>query len=147
MSKVVVFDHPLIQHKLSIMRDKNTGTKEFRELLSEIAMLMVFEVTRDLETKEVEVETPITTCKTRVLSDIKQEGNGVYTFTIKGLKSYDLDKFYTITLSKGAETIEINYSPYTYARSQWNSSDETLQNLVKAFVAYGNAARVLWPND
>ena len=56
MSKVVVFDHPLIQHKLSIMRDKNTGTKEFRELLSEIAMLMVFEVTRDLETKEVEVE-------------------------------------------------------------------------------------------
>ena len=47
MSKVVVFDHPLIQHKLSIMRDKNTGTKEFRELLSEIAMLMVFEVTRD----------------------------------------------------------------------------------------------------
>ena len=58
MSKVVVFDHPLIQHKLSIMRDKNTGTKEFRELLSEIAMLMVFEVTRDLETKEVDVETP-----------------------------------------------------------------------------------------
>ena len=68
MSKVVVFDHPLIQHKLSIMRDKNTGTKEFRELLSEIAMLMVFEVTRDLETKEVEVETPITTCKCRVQS-------------------------------------------------------------------------------
>ena len=71
MSKVVVFDHPLIQHKLSIMRDKNTGTKEFRELLSEIAMLMVFEVTRDLETKEVEVETPITTCKCRVLSGKK----------------------------------------------------------------------------
>ena len=60
MSKVVVFDHPLIQHKLSYMRDKNTGTKEFRELLSEIAMLMVFEVTRDLETEEVEVETPQT---------------------------------------------------------------------------------------
>ena len=71
----------------------------------------------------------------------------MYSFTIKGLKSYDLDKFYTITLSKGAETIEINYSPYTYARSQWNSSDETLQNLVKAFVAYGNAAMFLWPND
>ena len=57
MSKVVVFDHPLIQHKLSIMRDKNTGTKAFRELLSEIAMLMVYEVTRDLETEEIEVET------------------------------------------------------------------------------------------
>ena len=71
MSKVVVFDHPLIQHKLSIMRDKNTGTKEFRELLSEIAMLMVFEVTRDLETEEVEVETPITKCKCHVLSGKK----------------------------------------------------------------------------
>ena len=61
MSKVVVFDHPLIQHKLSIMCDKRTGVKEFRELLEEIAMLMVYEVTRDLETCEVEVETPI--CK------------------------------------------------------------------------------------
>ena len=71
MSKVVVFDHPLIQHKLSIMRDKNTGTKEFRELLSEIAMLMVYEVTRDLETEEVEVETPICKCKSRVLSGKK----------------------------------------------------------------------------
>ena len=68
MSKVVVFDHPLIQHKLSIMRDKNTGCKEFRELLDEIAMLMVYEVTRDLPTEEVEVETPICTAKTRMLA-------------------------------------------------------------------------------
>ena len=64
MSKVVVFDHPLIQHKLSIMRDKNTGNKHFRELLDEIAMLMVYEVARDLPTEEVEIETPI--CKTTV---------------------------------------------------------------------------------
>ena len=71
MSKVVVFDHPLIQHKLSIMRDKNTGAKQFSELLSEIAMLMVYEVTRDLETDEIEVETPITTCKARALSGKK----------------------------------------------------------------------------
>ena len=71
MSKVVVFDHPLIQHKLSIMRDKHTGTKEFRELLSEIAMLMVFEVTRDLETEEVDVETPICIAKCRRLSGKK----------------------------------------------------------------------------
>ena len=68
MSKVVIFDHPLIQHKLSIMRDKNTGCKEFRELLDEIAMLMVYEVTRDLPTEEVEVETPICTAKTRMLA-------------------------------------------------------------------------------
>ena len=62
MSTVHVFDHPLIQHKLSIMRDKETGPKEFRELLTEISMLMGFEVTRDLPLKKVEVETPI--CRT-----------------------------------------------------------------------------------
>ena len=66
--KVHILNHPLIQHKLSIMRDKNTGTKEFRELLDEISMLMVYEVTRDLPTEEVEVETPITKMHTRMLS-------------------------------------------------------------------------------
>ena len=71
MSKVVVFDHPLIQHKLTIMRKKETGTKEFRELLNEIAMLMIYEVTRDLPTKEVEIETPICKCKTRMLAGKK----------------------------------------------------------------------------
>ena len=64
MSKVHVFNHPLIQHKLSIMRNKETGTKAFRELLDEIAMLMVYEVSRDLPTQPVEIETPI--CKTTV---------------------------------------------------------------------------------
>ena len=64
MGKVYIFDHPLIQHKLSIMRNKETNTKEFRELLSEIAMLMTYEITRDMETELVEVETPI--CKTSV---------------------------------------------------------------------------------
>jgi len=59
MSKVVVFDHPLIQHKLSILRDKETSVKEFRELVSEIAMLMCYEATRDLPLEEVDVETPI----------------------------------------------------------------------------------------
>ena len=71
MSKVHVFDHPLILHKLSLMRDKNTGAKEFRELLEEISMLMVYEVTRDLPTEEVEVETPICKCKTRMLAGKK----------------------------------------------------------------------------
>ena len=71
MSKVHVFDHPLIQHKLSLMRDKKTGAKEFRELLEEISMLMVYEVTRDLSTEEAEVETPICTTKTHVLSGKK----------------------------------------------------------------------------
>ena len=66
MGKLFVMDHPLIQHKLSHMRDKNTGSKEFRELLNEISMLMAYEVTRDLPLVEVEVETPITTCKTKM---------------------------------------------------------------------------------
>ena len=68
MGKVVVFDHPLIQHKLSLMRDKNTDVKEFRALLEEISMLMVYEATRDLETEEVEIETPITKCTCRKLA-------------------------------------------------------------------------------
>ena len=71
MSSVHVFDHPLIQHKLSIMRKVETGAKEFRELLEEISMLMVYEVTRDLPTEEVEVQTPITVCKCRQLSGRK----------------------------------------------------------------------------
>ena len=64
MGKIMVFNHPLIQHKVSMMRDKNTTSKEFRDLAREVAMLMAFEVTRDLPTKEVEIETPI--CKTTV---------------------------------------------------------------------------------
>ena len=59
MSELHVFDHPLIQHKLSILRDKNTSVKEFRELVGEIAMLMCYEATRDLPLEEVEIETPV----------------------------------------------------------------------------------------
>lgn len=71
MGRVHIFDHPLIQHKLSLMRDKNTGAKEFRELLEEISMLMVYEVTRDLPTEEVDIETPLCMTKSRVLSGKK----------------------------------------------------------------------------
>ena len=60
MSKVHVFDHPLIQHKLSYIRDARTGTKEFRELVDEVGMLMAYEVTRDLELQDVEIQTPVT---------------------------------------------------------------------------------------
>ena len=66
MSKVIQISHPLILHKLSFIRDKNTGSKDFRDLVSEVAMLMAYEVTRDVQTTDVEIETPIckTTCKT-----------------------------------------------------------------------------------
>ena len=71
MEKVHVIDHPLIQHKLAIPRDKNTPVKEFRELISEIAGLMCYEATRNLPTTEVLVQTPITTAKCRMLAGKK----------------------------------------------------------------------------
>ena len=71
MSKVHVMDHPLIQHKVSLMRDKETGAKEFRELLNEISMLMAYEVTRDLPLKNVEIETPICRAQTKVIAGKK----------------------------------------------------------------------------
>ena len=71
MSKVFIMDHPLIQHKLSIIRDKSTGVKEFREVVCEIAMLIGYEATRDLPLEEIEVETPIQKTKTKVISGKK----------------------------------------------------------------------------
>lgn len=71
MENVFVFDHPLIQHKISLLRDKNTNTKEFRELVAEIAMLMGYEVTRNMPLKEVEIETPIGMAKTKIISGKK----------------------------------------------------------------------------
>ena len=71
MSIVHVMDHPLIQHKLSLMRDQETGPKEFRELLNEISMLMAYEVTRDLPLKTVEIETPICRAQTKVIAGKK----------------------------------------------------------------------------
>jgi len=71
MGNLYVFDHPLIQHKLSYIRDKNTGTKEFRELVDEVAMLMAYEITRNMPLEEIEVETPVTKCKSKVISGKK----------------------------------------------------------------------------
>ena len=71
MENVTILDHPLIQHKISILRDKNTGTNEFRALVEEIAMLMGYEALRDLPLKEVEVETPLETCMTPVIAGKK----------------------------------------------------------------------------
>lgn len=71
MENVFIFDHPLIQHKISLLRDKNTSAKEFRELVSEISMLMGYEVTRDIPLKEVEIETPVGHAKTYVISGKK----------------------------------------------------------------------------
>ena len=71
MANVHVLDHPLIQHKLAILRNKKTSVKEFRELVGEIAGLMCYEATRNLPTREVEVQTPVATAKCRMLSGKK----------------------------------------------------------------------------
>lgn len=70
-NNVLIMDHPLIQHKLTYLRNKDTGSKEFRELVSEIATLICYEATRDLPLKEVEIETPVSVAKTKVLSGRK----------------------------------------------------------------------------
>ena len=71
MEKVHILDHPLLQHKLSILRDERTGSKEFREVVSEIATLMCYEATRDLPLEEVEIKTPITTAKFKTMAGKK----------------------------------------------------------------------------
>lgn len=68
---VHVLDHPLIQHKLTIMRKESTGTNDFRRLLEEISMLMVYEITRDMPMEEIEIQTPLVKCKSRVLAGKK----------------------------------------------------------------------------
>lgn len=70
--KVNVIDHPLIQHKLTMMRKKTTGTKDFRELLEEISMLMIYEITRDFPLKDVEIETPVAKCVGKELADTRK---------------------------------------------------------------------------
>ena len=69
--KLHICDHPLVQHKVSLLRDKNTGAKEFRELVSEISMLMCYEATRDLPLKKVQIQTPIAIAESNVISGRK----------------------------------------------------------------------------
>ena len=71
MSKAMILDHPLVQHKVSLLRDKTTGTKEFKALVSELAMLLCYEATRDLPLEEVEIKTPITTAKFKTIAGKK----------------------------------------------------------------------------
>lgn len=71
MAKVVIMDHPLIQHKLALLRNEKTGSKEFRNLVGEISTLMCYEATRDLPLKDSETKTPIATAKTKIISGKK----------------------------------------------------------------------------
>ncbi|KLU59209.1 uracil phosphoribosyltransferase [Peptococcaceae bacterium CEB3] len=71
MANLHILDHPLIQHKLSLIRDKNTGSKDFRDLVEEVAMLMAYEVTRDFSLQDVEIETPVAMATTKMISGRK----------------------------------------------------------------------------
>lgn len=134
-----VLDHPLITHKLSIMRDKNTSTKDFRQNLDEIGGLMAFEITRDLPTKEVEIETPIMTCKTRqidgdvVLVPILRAGLGM----VSGiLNLVPTAKVAHIGLYRDEETLE----PHEYfAKYPKNIADATCI-IVDPMLATGGSA-------
>ena len=74
MENVYIMNHPLIQHKISMLRNKNTGTNEFRKLVEEIGILMGYEALRDLPVENVEVETPIETCMTPMI--VRKEAGG-----------------------------------------------------------------------
>ena len=71
MGKTVIVSHPLIQHKVSLLRDSATGTKEFKELVGEIATLLCYEATRNLQTKEIDIQTPVAVAKSKILSGKK----------------------------------------------------------------------------
>ena len=86
MAKTVVMDHPLIQHKIALIRRKETGTKDFRQAISEIAMLICYEATRDLKLEEVEIETPI--CKT-VAKELKGKKMAIIPILRAGLGMVD----------------------------------------------------------
>ena len=95
--KVNVTNHPLIQHKISIMRNVATGSKEFRELASEISMLMCYEVTRDLPLKEVEIETPVAMTKGKMLAGKKM---AVIPILRAGLGMVDFNYIYALKQSQ-----------------------------------------------
>ena len=85
-------------------------------------------------------------CDNKSLTEWVQEGENRYSVKVEGIRSYELYKDYTVTITDGTGTVALTYSPYAYAASNWNSTVEYLSNLVKALVAYGDAARNRWPN-
>lgn len=134
-----VVDHPLIHHKLTVMRDKNTGTKDFRENLDEIGGLMVYEVTRDLPTKKIEIDTPI--CPTEsstlatpiVVAPILRAGLGM----VSGILSLiPTAKVAHIGLYRDEDTLE----PHTYFEKYPAHMDESTVIIVDPMLATGGSS-------
>ena len=134
-----VIDHPLIRHKLTVMRDKNTGTKDFRENLDEIGGLMVYEITRDLPTKEIEIKTPI--CKTKadtlaaplVVAPILRAGLGM----VSGILSIvPTAKVAHIGMYRDEETLE----PHPYFEKYPHHMEESTVIIVDPMLATGGSS-------
>lgn len=134
-----VLDHPLIKHKLAIMRDKNTSTKDFRQNLDEIAGLMAFEITRNFPTKEVIIETPVSTCNASMLSNdvvlvpILRAGLGmVYGI----LNLIPTAKVAHVGLYRDEETLE----PHEYFAKYPKNMDKSVVMIVDPMLATGGSA-------
>lgn len=136
---LTVFNHPLIKHKLSIMRDKNTSTKDFRENLNEIGSLMVYETTRDLPLEEVEIETPMTKmtgshlARDIVVAPILRAGLGM---TQGILDLIPNAKVAHIGLYRDEETLE----PHTYFEKYPKNIAESITYVVDPMLATGGSA-------
>ena len=114
MSNVFVVDHPLVQHKLTLMRRTECPTKDFRQLLEEIAMLMTYEVTRDLPLTEIEIETPVAKCKSKIISGKKL---GIVPILRAGLGM--VDGVLTIVPSAKVGHIGLYRDPETHLRVEY----------------------------
>ena len=138
--QVTYLDHPLIQHKISRLRDKTTGTNEFRSLVEEIAMLMGYEALRDLPTEDVTVETPIETCKTPMIAGRKmavvpilRAGLGM----VNGITALvPTAKIGHIGLYRDEETLE----PHTYFEKYPKNIDAATVIIVDPMLATGGSA-------
>lgn len=140
MSKVYINKHPLVQHKISILRDKNTGTNEFRSLVGEIAMLMGYEALNDLPTEEVEVETPLEKCMTEMISGRKM---AIVPILRAGLGMVDgilqlvpASKVGHIGLYRDEET----HTPVEYYRKLPNPIEERIIVVTDPMLATGGSA-------
>ncbi len=137
---VTIFDHPLIRHKIAILRDKNTGTKEFRELVEEITMLMTYEAFKDAPTKEVEVETPLEKCTQQIVQERKiaivpilRAGLGM----VSGVqKIFPLAKVGHIGLYRDEETME----PHEYYCKLPQGIENMQVTLLDPMLATGGSA-------
>ncbi|XEC95310.1 uracil phosphoribosyltransferase [Paenibacillus tarimensis] len=140
MSKLVVCDHPLIQHKLTFIRDKNTNTKDFRELVDEVATLMAYEITRDLPLEPVTIQTPVAEAKSNIISGrmlgivpILRAGLGMVEGILKLLPSAKVGH---IGLYRDPETLE----PVEYYINLPTDATQRLLIVVDPMLATGGSA-------